>query len=175
MLIRPGVPGDIPGIARVHIDVWRTTYAGRIPADYLADLTIEGRESLWRSNFLKPMGPIRVAVEAEEVVGFAYAGDNRGKDTPFEGELYALYVVDRLHRRGVGRRLFLDCVQALRAEGRRSMVTWVLEGNPACGFYERMGGIPAGSKKFLMGGKFLTEVAYGWRDTASASVPTTST
>lgn len=168
MLIRPGVPADIPGIARVHIDVWRTTYAGRIPAAYLDDLKLEGRESLWRSNFRNPMGPIRVAVEAEEVVAFAYAGANRGKDTPFEGELYALYVVDRLHRRGVGRRLFLDCVGALRAEGRRSMVTWVLEGNPACGFYERMGGRPAGSKKFLMGGEFLTEVAYGWPDLVNA-------
>ena len=180
MDVRAAVPADIPGIARVHFLSWRTTYAGLIPTAYLADLKLEGRESLWRSNFKTPLGPLFVAVDGPEIVGFAYAGPCRAQDTPFVGEIYALYVLDRLHRQGVGRRLFQQGVEALLERGLRSMVVWVLESNPSRGFYEAMGGRLAGSKKFLMGGEFLTEVAYGWEDVAStrggaAAAPTAST
>lgn len=180
MDVRAASPADIPGIARVHYESWRTTYAGLIPAAYLADLKLEDRESLWRANFRAPLGPVFVALDGPEIVGFAYAGPARAKDTPYAGELYALYVLDRLHRRGLGRRLFARSAQALVGLGLPSMVVWVLETNPARAFYEALGGKPAGSKKFLMGGLFLTEVAYGWEDAAStsgggAAEPTAST
>jgi L-amino acid N-acyltransferase YncA len=167
MIVRPAEPADIPGIARVHFETWRTTYAGLISAAYLAGLTLEGRESLWTSNFKAPLGPMRVAVDGDEIVGFAYAGPPRGENAGFAGELYALYVLDRCQGLGLGGRLFRSCMEALRALGVPSMVTWVLQGNPASGFYAAMGGRPAGSKKFMMGGEFLTELGYGWRDLSS--------
>lgn len=157
--MRLAVPEDIAGIARIHIESWRTTYAGLMAADFLANLRMEERERLWRANFKKPAGPILVETEGSEVVGFAYGGPNRGKETAFQAELYALYVVDRLHRQGVGRRLLLGFMESLAAP---SMITWALEGNPACGFYEAMGGERLGSKKIMIGGAFLTEISYGW-------------
>jgi GNAT superfamily N-acetyltransferase len=180
MDVRVAVPADIPGIARVHFESWRTTYPGLIPAAYLADLTLEGRESLWRANFKAPLGPLFVAVDGPRIVGFAYAGPCRAKDTPYVGEIYALYVLDDVQGRGVGRRLFRTGAEALLGLGLRSMVVWVLESNPSRGFYEAMGGRLAGAKKFLMGGAFLTEVAYGWEDVTAtrggaAAAPTAST
>jgi hypothetical protein len=34
MLIREAFPTDAAALARVHVDSWRTTYAGIVPADY---------------------------------------------------------------------------------------------------------------------------------------------
>jgi hypothetical protein len=39
LFIRPATPADSSAIARVHIDCWRTTYAGLVPAEYLARLS----------------------------------------------------------------------------------------------------------------------------------------
>ncbi|MBI1881100.1 MAG: hypothetical protein HYR94_23215 [Chloroflexi bacterium] len=36
MIMRLAQPADAGGIARVHVESWRTTYAGTIPADFLA-------------------------------------------------------------------------------------------------------------------------------------------
>lgn len=39
--IRPATPKDAQGIAWVHVDTWRAAYAGLIPANVLAQLSVE--------------------------------------------------------------------------------------------------------------------------------------
>jgi hypothetical protein len=39
---------------------------------------------------------------------------------------------------------------------------WVLEKNPAVGFYSRLGGSPIAQKKIEIGGVELQEIALGW-------------
>ena len=46
--IRAAVPEDAASMARVHVDSWRSTYAGIVPAEYLAGLSYPNRESLWK-------------------------------------------------------------------------------------------------------------------------------
>jgi hypothetical protein len=46
-LIRPAHLDDAPGIARVHVDSWRTTYKGVIPDTILANLSYEARTQQW--------------------------------------------------------------------------------------------------------------------------------
>ena len=41
MHIREATLDDVPGIARVHVDTWRTTYPGIVPAEHLAGLSYE--------------------------------------------------------------------------------------------------------------------------------------
>ena len=45
--IRAADQADAGPIARVHIDSWRTTYEGIVPAEYLAGLSYRDRESRW--------------------------------------------------------------------------------------------------------------------------------
>jgi ribosomal protein S18 acetylase RimI-like enzyme len=63
--------------------------------------------------------------------------------------------------RGIGRLLFEEVVRRLRAEGFDSMMLWVLAGNPARRFYERMGGKPVRTQTITIG-RELTEIGYGW-------------
>ena len=51
------------------------------------------------------------------------------------------------------------------------MLVWVLKDNqPACRFYESLGGEPVGRKAIAIGGTDLVEVSYGWRDIAGLAV-----
>ena len=55
--------------------------------------------------------------------------------------------------------------QRLLADGFNSMLLWVLEDNqPACRFYESLGGGQVGRKTITIGGADLVEVSYGWRE-----------
>jgi hypothetical protein len=44
MVIRKADIKDIPGIAKVHVDSWRTTYKGIVPETFLDSLSYESRE-----------------------------------------------------------------------------------------------------------------------------------
>ncbi len=48
MIVREAKIADAPAIARVNLDTWRTAYREIVPADYLAQLSYEKRESNWQ-------------------------------------------------------------------------------------------------------------------------------
>lgn len=102
-----------------------------------------------------------------EVVGFASCGRERGGNAQYAGEIYALYVLAAQQGYGVGKRLFIAGVDKLRARGYASMLIWVLDTNPARGFYEHLGGVVVGQREEPLGDANLQEVAYGWRDLGS--------
>lgn len=91
--IRNAVLADSKGIAEVHVDSWKTTYAHIVPDEYLNNLTYESREQLWVHNI--PNGGVYVAENDEgEIVGFSSGGKERsGKYSRFDGELYAIYII----------------------------------------------------------------------------------
>ena len=97
-----------------------------------------------------------------QVVGFAAAGPEREADSGFAGELYAIYLLEEHQGKGTGRRLFELVVDHFRSQGYKSMRVWVLEGNPAQSFYERLGGERVETKVLQIGGQDYDEIAYGW-------------
>jgi hypothetical protein len=46
----------------------------------------------------------------------------------------------------------------------RSMIIWVLAGNPSRLFYEALGGREVGRQDIVIGGVVLEEIAYRWPD-----------
>ena len=172
--IREANPADAGPIARVHIDTWRTAYSGIVPAEYLAGLSHGDRESRWDEILTtdRPATSNFVAeTEEGEVVGFAGGGPEREACRTYRGELYAIYLLDKYQRRGVGRGLVSAVAQRLLIDGIDSMLVWVLKDNhPACRFYESVGGENVDQKTIAIGGTDLVEVSYGWRDIADLAV-----
>ena len=168
--IRAAMPEDAASIARVHIDSWRSTYAGIVPAEYLAGLSYRNRESHWRDLLTidRPGTSYFVAdAGGGYIVGFANAGPEREGDRTYRGELYAIYILEEYQRLGLGRRLFSSVTRRLLADRFNSMLLWVLEDNrPAVRFYESLGGERVGRKTVIIGGADLVEVSYGWREIA---------
>ena len=166
--IRAATPEDVASMARVHVDSWRSTYDGIVPAEYLTGLSYQSRESLWKEALTtdRPGTSYFVAeTEGGDIVGFANAGPEREGDRTYRGELYAIYILEEYQRMDLGRRLFSCAMRRLVADGFNSMLLWVLEDNyPAIRFYESLGGERVGRKTSAIGGVDLVEVSYGWGD-----------
>ncbi len=144
-----------------------------MPAEYLANLSYQRRESRWneilREN--QPATSIFVAETEDSVVGFAEGGPEREGDSTYRGELYAIYLLQEHQDRGLGRRLVSAVTQRLLADGFSSMLVWVLEENHrARRFYESLGGELVGRKTVVIGGAVLIEVSYGWMDITGLAV-----
>lgn len=167
LLIREAAPGDAAAIARAHVDSWRTTYAGILPAAAIARMSYEGLERAWQKN-LSGGGRRECVYLAEnavgEVVGFASGGPERGGDPVYRGELYAVYLLRPFQRRGAGRALVRAVARRLFESGHASMIVWVLKDNPASGFYAALGGAVVAEKPVEIGAARLVETAYGWKD-----------
>jgi GNAT superfamily N-acetyltransferase len=162
--IREASVPDAEAIARVHVDTWRTTYRGLLPAALLDTLDYGHREAFWTGTISGRAGAGSVFVAETEagVVGFASCGPERSGHKEFHGELYAVYVLEAHQGLGIGRSLFDAVVRRLIRDGFDSMLVWVLEGNPARTFYERMGGRHAGTRTERVGDSDLVEAAYCW-------------
>lgn len=164
--IREATPDDAASIARVHVESSRATYGGLLPEGMPSGMTYEKRLAQWSVALGGGGGGefVFVAEAGGAVVGFASGGPWREGDAAFGGELYTVYLLPEQQRRGAGRGLFRAVAERLARLGFRSMALWVLEENPACRFYEALGGARVREEEIERGGRALKKVAYGWAD-----------
>jgi L-amino acid N-acyltransferase YncA len=153
---------DANGIARVHVESWKTTYAGIVPDAYLASLDPEPGAEVWREWLNEGRARIFVAEDASGVFGFVSGGKLREPLEGYDAELYAIYLLQQKQRHGAGRSLVQKLAETLRRDGFRSLIVWVLEKNPAVDFYSSLRGSPVAEKPIEIGGAQLTEIALGW-------------
>ncbi|MGG1615900.1 GNAT family N-acetyltransferase [Paenibacillus sp. NRS-1782] len=169
MMIREATISDTEGIAKVHVDCWRTTYKNIIPAEVLERLSYEQRTELWKSNISSEDDHQVYLVENEkgEIIGFVSGGPEKsGEYPPYEGEITAIYVLKEYHSLGLGKQLFMHLFQHLSSMNIHSAIVWVLADNPACYFYKQLGAKLVVEQHLIkMGGKNLNMVAYGWENT----------
>jgi GNAT superfamily N-acetyltransferase len=137
-----------------------------MPDDFLARLSVTGREAAWREMLDRDVDGVLPAWLAERdgrAVGFASSGPPRDQDVPLpSAELYAIYILTEERRSGIGRLLLQTTAAHWRERGATELVLWVLEGNaPARGFYEATGWRPDGARQQLeIARTSLTEIRY---------------
>ena len=169
--IRKAKLEDAAGIAKVHVDSWRTTYKGLIADEFLANLSCERRAQVWKEPLADPESTSFLYVaetKAGEIVGFVSAGPGSESDPAYQGELYAIYLLQQAQGLGTGRRLMEAAMRELSQRGFSSMLLWVLKDNlPSRKFYEAVGGKYLREKPIEIGSQTFIEVAYGWKDVPS--------
>jgi GNAT superfamily N-acetyltransferase len=141
MLIRPADPRDALAVARVHVRSWQAAYRDLLPQTYLDQLRPEDRAARYDFATTDPRAPqTLVAVDNDEIVGFATTMPSRDADLPDFGELCALYVMPEHWRTGVGSALSAAARTALIKIGFSDALLWVMAGNErAERFYRRDG------------------------------------
>ncbi len=168
MIVRQAKIADAPAIARVNLDTWRTAYREIIPADYLAQLSYEKRESNWQENLINAEKNNNFVCVAEnqlgQIVGFAAGGYERTNKYIYKGELFAIYILQEYQHQGIGRKLVKTVAAQLAKLNLNSMLVWVLKDNSACKFYEILGGKKVDEQQTNRAGVVLKEIAYGWTD-----------
>ncbi|MUK88303.1 GNAT family N-acetyltransferase [Ornithinibacillus sp. L9] len=167
MEIRQAEMSDARGIAKVHVDSWKTTYNGIVPDEYLQQLSYDQREQLWINNMSQHN--VFVAVnETGRIVGFSAGGKERSGNYPtYTGELYAIYILQEYQRKGLGKLLLHSVVEDLKQQGINRMVVLVLEENSSQFFYQSLGARKLDTLEVSIAGKKLNELVYGWDDLSS--------
>lgn len=160
--IRLALPDDAPRIAFVHVESWKTTYAGILPEAFLDTLDIETRTQRWLDLLTASASQIFVAEDDRGIFGFANGGPLREPFPPYDGELYAIYLLQARQGKGAGRLLVRSVASALDEQGFQSMLVWVLSANPAVGFYNHLEATRLTEKIIPIGGVELPESALGW-------------
>lgn len=172
--IRKASIEDAEGIAKVHLDSWRTTYKGIIDDDILDKLNMESRTERWRGILESQPEDYRIFVAEDQqkhVIGFLDGGKNREKSYEYDAEMYAFYLFEHVQKQGVGSEMVKELAVELQSLGLKSILVWVLKDNPARRFYEKLGGDYVDDK--YIEGLRLDEVAYGWKDIGSLTKKTT--
>lgn len=157
--IRKALTDDCKQIAKVHVDSWGTTYQGVVADSYLQSLSYEEKEKFWKE--VANLDNVFVAEENDEVIGFISFG--KSSHPSFEGEIYAIYLVEKAQRKGIGRKLFIKALEALKQHKIDSCIVWALEENCYRSFYEKFEPEVVDSAFIEIAGKKHREIAYGYR------------
>lgn len=162
---------DAEELGRLHVDAWRFTYGGFMPADYLASFTYEDFAKHWAAAIAKKDSehPDWVALLDGEIVGFLSVGDAAYEVAGYPNELKALYTKPGLQRKGVGRALIDHYKAWLLTRGESAFHLWVGKQNArAHAFYEANGGRRVAERSDrTFGGMVIPEWGYGWNLSAT--------
>lgn len=169
MIIREAILEDCAAIAKIQVDSYQVNYGSILPEKYLSNFSYEEQQQDWQNLLKSPKDTILYVAEARtrEIVGYALGIHNPREIPPFESEFVAIHIRQDVQRCGFGRLLFAEVCISLNAQGNNSMFLWVLAENPACDFYEKLGGKIIAKKPWENNKFFHTnihEIAYGWED-----------
>lgn len=146
--VRAAVTGDVPQIARLHVESWRETYRGLMPDAVLDDPGFIGRrERFWAAVLTDPgyaANRIAVAERNGSLIGIAMAGPVSEPDAQWSVQLFVLYTYAAAYGLGAGAALLDAVVEPATTAG-----LWVADPNPrAQAFYRKHGFLPDGTDKF---------------------------
>ncbi len=174
-MVRTATAADAAGIARVHIDTWRDTYAGIVPTRILLKMSERAHMAMWSAELARSRGDGAIVVAdaaGDGVVGFGSCGRARLAEPPYAGEVFTLYVDPDHQGTGVGKRLLATLFRRLLALDLPSALIWVLADNPARFFYQAMGGALVAVRTQRLWGIEWPESGYGWPDLKQTVAPT---
>lgn len=165
--IRPATAADLPALAHVQVTSWRDVYRGIVADDFLAGMSEETSLARFVPLYGQALdnGALWLVAEdgAGQVLGFAFGGPEREGAAGYSAEVYAIYLLPEAQRQGLGGALLRALARGLAARGHASILVWVLRDNPACRFYEAMGGTLISESSISVGQQTLASRAYGWR------------
>lgn len=167
IVIREARAVDAPAIARVHVESWRSAYAGLLPDSVLVQMCEHTHTAEWaRVLGQRRNREIVLVADAGEhgVIGFGSCGRGREKRLVHAGEIFTLYILPEFQDRGIGRRLLNRLFDAMVSRGMKSAIAWVLAENPSRFFYETMRGRRVAERDETLWNTVLHEIAYGWDD-----------
>ena len=175
--IRAAQARDLPDIAGIHHRGWERAYRLLLPAERIAAMRPERRSAFWAAALAEPETLLLVAESEPEgaraaesapslLQGFLFGGPvlahevRRGSPAGCAREVYALHVRAEAEGRGIGRALLAAAARRWRERGAQSFLLWCFAANPACGFYEALGGAVVAHGL----DEDVPDLAFAWRD-----------
>ena len=127
--VRNGKPADAKALSRIFKEAWQLAYRGIIPHLHLESM-IRQRTPEWWRDALKSGDGTLVLEMAGTVAGYATMGSARQR-SPYQGEIYELYLDPIYQGLGLGEHLFEGCRHALDMRKLNGLIVWALLDNTA--------------------------------------------
>ena len=152
---------DAEAIARVHVASWREAYDGIVPSSILDNVEVEDRIARWQ-GYLAGEGVTFLAEVDGAAAGFIRVGKlSEPMVEGADGHIFALYVLRRHHRQGIGRSLLgLAAGEWLSRGGKALSVGVLTENAPALAFYRGVGASFVQAETYRWEGHDLPESIY---------------
>jgi L-amino acid N-acyltransferase YncA len=164
MHIAPAKLEDARQVAEIHVTAWQSAYHGILPTEYLASLSVDKREAMWRESIVKGEPELLVAKVEGGMVGWVAFGPCRDEGSPAgSGEVWAIYVAPSSWSSGVGRVLWRGARARMLERGFKTVSAWVLMQNARAIRFYRAAGFAAdlpSVKEFELGGRQVQEIRY---------------
>ena len=147
--IRQATDADIPAIAHIINEAWKTAYAGIVPESYLGTMREQDKVKRLREG-LQRVPHMRYFVLCEDgvPVGAASLHRARNDDMPDAAEFSFFYFLPSAWRKGYGTMLLNELKRLSANAGFLRLCCWVLEENQrALSFYESQGLLRDGTRQ----------------------------
>ncbi|HAN72621.1 MAG TPA: GNAT family N-acetyltransferase [Actinobacteria bacterium] len=119
---------DVEAVGDITAAAWRDRLVGILPSPVLESLRGDDLALVWAGSLVNPPTPLHrllVAVEGDDVVGYAAVGPSPDPDADAgTAELLALEVDPAHQRAGHGSRLLGACVDVARSAGADTLTVW---------------------------------------------------
>ena len=157
LVLREATIVDLRPLAELHVRTFNETHVG----PFGSGPTYATREWQWREKLSETDAVHFVLVletATKQLVGFIWCHPT--KDNPqWAARLNKIYLLREYQRRGLGKRMVAAAVDRLLENGLTSMALFTETDNePACNFYEQLGGERQLDEQGQFGGM------YGWAD-----------
>lgn len=165
MQIRKAEYDDASGIAKVHVDSWKTTYKGIMPAEILNSLSYSKRTDLWKSN-IAAKGDYVVVAETDDgmIIGFGTASKRDTNTVERSGDLTSIYLLEDYQGQGIGKMMLKELFLHFKQLHYERIFVEVLEANKTRFFYEHYGAKLIQTVQLNYDGEILNELIYEWRN-----------
>lgn len=162
-VIRWASDSDVPNLAQVHIDSYRSAYEQLMSSQYLESMTLEQQVKRYRALISEGQDHVAVMSVDERVIGYLVLGHCTDEVAQHRdgGEIHSIYLLREYCGRGYGRMLLDWGIRQLGEIGWTHAIVWVLKDNrSARGFYEHAGFILSGQERLIQRGAELVQVRY---------------
>ena len=151
-------------MSRIYVQTWQDTYLSVVPYGYLLSMSAPKHEQAFYNELKNRQITSFVAEDAGQVIGFTTGGYVRHGGDIYRGEVYTLYVLKNLQRRGVGAQLVAALARQFKHDGIYSMLVRVLKQNPYRRFYSKINGTYLKTERTPFAGEVMEVDSYGWLD-----------
>jgi L-amino acid N-acyltransferase YncA len=164
MFIRKATAEDAGQIANVQVKSWQSSYKGLVDETYLKSMSITERETRWKEWLVSGPSHIVYVLEENNTISGFISGGNIRSEHPYDGEIYAIYLLKEVQQKGYGTSLLKKFAAAIKDQGKNSMIVWVLKDNPSKKAYLSLGAVKIDEELITIGEQQLLEECYVWKD-----------
>jgi ribosomal protein S18 acetylase RimI-like enzyme len=157
LVLREATIADLGPLAELHVRTFNETHVG----PFGTGPTYATREAQWRAKLAErdaTQFALVLETAAKQLVGFIWCHPTTD-DPAWAARLNKIYLLREYQRQGLGKRMVAAAVDRLLEHGLTSMVLFTETDNePACSFYDQLGGKRQLNERGKFGGMF------GWPD-----------